>query len=144
MDNLIYRLLMAGITRVTTISWCARLLNWEWCFLPLPCKRCRTHPSKPLLVWLSSILIFLGPFSVGMLTPFFMAGSSGAFYSARSFVPLNGEKTLWLLRLWWYSESGRAIIILQAADRDCWGDDLPSPLSFHSTGDAGQVVAGRL
>ncbi|RVW88082.1 hypothetical protein CK203_044399 [Vitis vinifera] len=41
-------------------------------------------------------------------------------------------------------EGGRAIIILQAAHKDCWGNDLSSHLSFHSIGDAGQVVVGRL
>ena len=43
-----------------------------------------------------------------------------------------------------YSEGGRAIIILQVADRDCWWDELSSHLSFHSAGDVGQGVAGRL
>ena len=43
-----------------------------------------------------------------------------------------------------YSEGGRAIIILQVADRDYWWDELSYHLFFHSAGDAGQGVAGRM
>ena len=56
-----------------------------------------THPSMSLLVLLSSILIFSwGPSphkSLGILTSF---NCVRAFYSARSFVHLNGGKTFWL------------------------------------------------
>ena len=43
-----------------------------------------------------------------------------------------------------YLESGRVIIILQVADRDCWWDDLSSHLSFNSASGAGQGIAGSL
>ena len=42
-----------------------------------------THPPKLLLVWQSSILIFLGPF-LGMLTPFSWLGRQGPFIMSRA------------------------------------------------------------
>ena len=81
----------------------------------------------------------MGPFSLGMLTFF---DHVRTFYSVRSFIPLNGGKTFWLS--WWCLENDRAIIILQAAVRDCWRNGLSSSLSFHSVSSAGQVVAGCL
>ena len=45
-------------------------------------------PSKPLLVWWSNILIFLGPFLLGMLTSFFQLGRWGLFI-------VFGASSLW-------------------------------------------------
>lgn len=42
------------------------------------------------------------------------------------------------------SEGDKAIIILQATDRDCWWDNLSSHLFFHSAGGTGQDVASHL
>ena len=132
----LYILLMTGVAKVTAISWCTRLINWKWCFLLLSCKKC-SDSSMSLLVLLSSIIIFFwGPSPYECLPPP-LTGLSRASYSAKSFVPLNGGETLWLLRSWWYLKGGRVIIILQVVDKNCWGDDLSSPLSFRSAGDTG-------
>ena len=100
----------------------------------------RTHSPKLLSDWQSSILILWG-FTNECLP---LTESSGALYSAWSLAILKMGRLFDFHSHDGCSEGGRTIIILQAIDRDCWWDDLSSLLSFHSTGDTGQGVAGRM
>ena len=117
-------MLMRGCPRDTIAPWSIRPLNWERCIFLFSCKRCPDMWSGHTL---RSFCQFGNPtywYSRGFLKnilPLSLIGSSRAFYSVWSLVALKVGKTLWLSQSWWCSEGGRVIIILQAADRDCWG-----------------------
>ena len=102
----------------------------------------RTHSLKLLLVWRSSIFIFLGPFQECL--PPSLTGSSTTFYSVWSLV------TLKVGRLFDFCGHDGAQRVAKPSLSCRWlieivgGDDLQSHLSFHSTSGIGQVVAGRL
>ena len=136
---------MRGKPRGTVVPWCFHPLNWEWYFLPFFYKRCSDRWSEHTLRSFCQIGDqAYWSYEAFLMNVYLFYWVVGGFYSVWSLVKLNMGRLFDFRSHDGCSEGGRAIIILQVANRDCWWDDLSSHLSFHSVGDARQGVAGRL
>ena len=102
----------------------------------------RTHPPKLLLVWWSSILIFLGPF-LGVLTPSFWLGRRGPFIVSRASSLWRWEDSLTfavMMALWGWQSHHYPVGDWQRV----LGGWFIATLVFSLCRRCGQVVASRL